>query len=126
MADAQEMARIRQRQFYLEMAERFRKMADEYAPAQHAAVPLPINGFTVSIIIHGSSHEELNSELRALDVNWYHMYAEMGRATTRDMHTGRTSVRFEQIDPDQTPEKYALELAAWANEMKDRRRAVGQ
>lgn len=117
--DPEEMARMKQRKFYQEMAERFTKMADEYSPERWEKNPLPIHGYTAVITLHASSHEELARQVSGLDVNWYHAYSDYGTAERRDMTSGREHVRFEHVYPEQTEAGYALELSAWSSARRE-------
>jgi hypothetical protein len=112
--DPAELARMKQRQFYLDMAERFTKMADEYDPIRYAQNPLPIHGFTTVIVAHGSDHLALYREIRMLAMDWSH--------AVTDIHAGRHSVRLERIYPEQTENGYRLDLEAWARARRGARR----
>lgn len=113
--DPEELARIKQRQFYEEMAERFTKMADEYSPTNYAANPLPIHGMTVVSVIHGSSRSELT--LEAADI----ADGLSAKPLPIDSTSGRHSLWAETINPSQTPEKYGEDLMWWSKTMKSRR-----
>lgn len=119
--NAEELARIRQRQFYLDMAERFTKMADEYEPIRYAENPLPIHGYTAVVILHSSEPEALSHEVQLLSNDWDHSISEFGKAHSRDMHSGRVSVRMEHIHPEQNEERYKRDLQAWSAERKAKR-----
>jgi hypothetical protein len=120
---AEELARIRQRQFYLDMAERFTKMADEYEPIRYAANPLPIHGYTAVVVLHSSEPRALSNEVQLLSNDWDYSISEFGKAESRDMHGGRVSVRMEHIYPEQNEERYRRDLDAWSAERKAKREA---
>ena len=121
--NTEELARIRQRQFYLDMAERFTKMADEYEPIRYAESQLPIHGYTAVVIVHGSEPRTLSREVQVLSNDWDYSISEFGKAESRDMHSGRVSVRMEHIYPEQNEERYRRDLEAWSAERKAKREA---
>ncbi len=117
--DPIELARIRQRQFYLDMAERFTKMADEYEPIRYSENPIPIHGFTAVIVAHGSDHPTLEREIKMISMDWYDHTTNFERRDRADIHAGRHSVRLERIFPEQTEESYQLDLTAWSQSRKE-------
>lgn len=121
---ADEAARIRQRDFYLEQSERFAKMAAEYGPETRTEPLLPVHGFTAVIVVHASDHDRLEREVRLIAGDWHHLYAEYGAAESRDWRGGRESIRFEHIYPEQTEESYVAELREWADARRAARAAA--
>jgi hypothetical protein len=122
---AEELARIRQRQFYLDMSERFTKMAEEYEPIHYRENPLPIHGYTAVVVLHSSEPRALSNEVQLLSNGWDYSISEFGKAESRsrDMHGGRVSVRMEHIYPEQNEERYRRDLEAWSAERKAKRGA---
>lgn len=120
--DPIELARIRQRQFYLDMAERFAKMADEYEPIRYAENPIPIHGFTAVIVAHGSDHPTLEREIKMISMDWYDRATDFERRDRADIHDGRHSVRLERIYPEQTEDSYRLDLVQWSNDRSEQAR----
>lgn len=118
--DPVELARMRMRQFYLDMAERFQKMADEYEPLRYAANPLPIHGYTAVIVAHGSDHATLAREVKMISMDWPHR-TEFDQRDKLDIHSGRHSIRMERVYPQQNEESYRLDLEEWSTNRKKAR-----
>lgn len=124
MSDAEERARIRQVDFYLELSARFARMADEYSPANHAKNPIPIHGITAVIVVHSSTTRSISNEARAI-ANSIETYLrntdENGKIRSHDIHHGRGSLKIASIYPEQTDENYMNELRVWAAERRAQR-----
>lgn len=105
---SEEIARIKQRQFYIDAAERLMKMADEYSPEAHAANPLPIHQRTAIAIVHGDSAQNLWENFGRLGDR-----VEFLRDSV-DITSGSGSVHAEVIHVEQTEEKYKEDLAWWS------------
>jgi len=108
--DPEEVARIKQRQFYLDMAERFVKMADEFAPGSDN--PLPIHGLTAVLVAHASTPADLQQEMWNV-ANGYMATTRDGVVQPKDETGGRHHLRVEPIYPDQTEAKYKEDLEWW-------------
>lgn len=124
MANPEEVARMRVREFYLEQARRFQKLADEYSPESHRENPLPIQGYACVIRLHGNDLAELSRYAKyASDDFSIEYYGREGPRKSGDVVSGTHSITFERVYPEQTTESYKQDLLLWREERKRKREA---
>lgn len=124
MANPEEVARMRVREFYLEQARRFQKLADEYSPESHRENPLPIQGYGCVVRLHGSNLGELARHAKyvsdKLAIEHYKQEEPRKKAETIG---GSYSLMFERVYPEQTTDSYERDLLLWREERKRKREA---
>ena len=124
MANPEEVARMRVREFYLEQARRFQKLADEYSPESHRENPLPIHGYGCVVRLHGNNLGELARHAKYVsDELAIEHYKQEEPRKSGETITGSHSITFERVYPEQTTESYERDLLLWHEERKRKREA---
>lgn len=123
MANPEEVARMRVREFYLEQARRFQKLADEYSPESHRENPLPIHGYGCVVRLHGNDLAELSryAKYASDDLSIEYYGREEPRAKSESF-SGTHSITFERVYPEQTQQSYESNLLLWHEERKRKRK----
>ena len=123
MASPEEVARMRVREFYLEQARRFQKLADEYSPESHRENPLPIHGYGCVVRLHGNNLGELARHAKYVsDELAIEHYKQEAPRKSGDVVSGSYSLMFERVYPEQSTESYERDLLLWSEERKRRRK----
>lgn len=71
---------------------------------------IPIPKYTFAVLVTGNSRQEIASAISRLETDMAIDWCDRDQIDSRD---GTTSVVLEHTSPEQTPEKYADELAGW-------------
>lgn len=124
MANPEEVARMRVREFYLEQARRFQKLADEYSPESHRENPLPIHGYGCVVRLHGNNLGELARHAKYVsDELAIEHYKQEEPRKSGDVVSGSYSLMFERVYPEQSTESYKQDLLLWHEERRRKREA---
>ena len=124
MANPEEVARMRVREFYLEQARRFQKLADEYSPESHRENPLPIHGYGCVVRLHGNNLGELARHAKYVsDELAIEHYKQEGPRKSGETISGSYSLMFERVYPEQSTESYKQDLLLWHEERRRKREA---
>ena len=124
MANPEEVARMRIREFYLEQARRFQKLADEYSPESHRENQLPIHGYACVVRLRGNDLGELARHAKYVsDELAIEHYKQEEPRKSGDVVSGSYSLMFERVYPEQSTESYERDLLLWREERKRKREA---
>ena len=124
MANPEEVARMRVREFYLEQARRFQKLADEYSPESHRENPLPIHGYGCVVRLHGNNLGELARHAKYVsDQLAIEHYGQDEPRKSGETISGSYSLMFERVYPEQSTESYKQDLLLWHEERRRKREA---
>ena len=78
----------------------------------------PVAKYKLSLTITGNSHEEIENELLSMTRGGYLLNSEYYKRDSFHVIGGRETAILEHANPEQTPEKYADDLKAWADARK--------
>jgi hypothetical protein len=76
---------------------------------------IPIPKYMLAVIVYGNTREEIDSAIDQLSIDMQIDYRDRDQIDATD---GRTSVRLDLTNAQQTPERYAEQLAAWHDRIR--------
>lgn len=79
--------------------------------------------YRLTLEVDGNTHDELLEELHYLLHGGYVIHTNGYERDEADWYGGRLHARLEQMNPDQTPERYEQELHDWSERRREARRA---